>query len=70
MFVLENCRRGASSGILLGAVTLPSVMISKLVQLSRAISIHEAEQDGNFHSFCIGLMLVFRSLTWFDLFVV
>jgi len=45
VFVLENCRRGASSGILLGAVTLPSVMISKLVQLSRAISIHEAEQD-------------------------
>lgn len=40
-----SSRRGASSGILLGAVTLPSVMISKLVQLSRAISIHEAEQD-------------------------
>ncbi|CAH8387076.1 unnamed protein product [Eruca vesicaria subsp. sativa] len=38
-------RRGASSGILLGAVTLPSVMLSKLVQLTRAISLHEAEQD-------------------------
>ncbi|KAF8104089.1 hypothetical protein N665_0180s0008 [Sinapis alba] len=38
-------RRGASSGILLGAVTLPSVMLSKLVQLKRAISLHEAEQD-------------------------
>ncbi|CAN6917091.1 unnamed protein product [Brassica oleracea] len=38
-------RRGASSGILLGAVTLPSVMLSKLVQLTKAISLHEAEQD-------------------------
>uniref|UniRef100_M4F960 dolichol kinase n=1 Tax=Brassica campestris TaxID=3711 RepID=M4F960_BRACM len=38
-------RRGASSGILLGAVTLPSVMLSKLVQLTRAISLHEAGQD-------------------------
>ncbi|KAJ0240229.1 hypothetical protein HA466_0228850 [Hirschfeldia incana] len=38
-------RRGASSGILLGAVTLPSVMMSKLVQLTRAISLHQAEQD-------------------------
>ncbi|CAN8268308.1 unnamed protein product [Cochlearia groenlandica] len=40
-----NARRGASSGILLGAVTLPCVMISKLIQLSRAISLHEAELD-------------------------
>ncbi|XP_010507191.1 PREDICTED: dolichol kinase EVAN-like [Camelina sativa] len=40
-----SARRGASSGILLGAVTLPAVMMSKLVQLTRAISIHEAEQD-------------------------
>ncbi|CAA7030975.1 unnamed protein product [Microthlaspi erraticum] len=38
-------RRGATSGILLGAVTLPAVMISKLIQLTRAISIHEAKQD-------------------------
>ncbi|KAG2311864.1 hypothetical protein Bca4012_026357 [Brassica carinata] len=36
-------RRGASSGILLGAVTLPSVMLSKLVQLTRSISLHEDE---------------------------
>ncbi|KAF8063906.1 hypothetical protein N665_1177s0007 [Sinapis alba] len=40
-----SARRGASSGILLGAVTLPSVMMSKLVQLTRAILAHEAEQD-------------------------
>lgn len=38
-------RRGASSGILLGAVTLPAVMMSKLVQLTRAISLHQAQQD-------------------------
>ncbi|OVA06975.1 hypothetical protein BVC80_1731g52 [Macleaya cordata] len=30
-------RPGASSGILLGAVTLPSVMLSRLIQLSRAL---------------------------------
>ncbi|KAA8544113.1 hypothetical protein F0562_022125 [Nyssa sinensis] len=34
-------RPGASSGILLGAVTLPTLMISKLVQQSRAVSLHE-----------------------------
>ncbi|KAH0925570.1 hypothetical protein HID58_017826 [Brassica napus] len=40
-----SARRGASSGILLGAVTLPAVMMAKLVQLTRAISLHQAEQD-------------------------
>ncbi|KAJ9699268.1 hypothetical protein PVL29_008053 [Vitis rotundifolia] len=34
-------RPGASSGIFLGAVTLPAVMISRLIQLSRAFSLHE-----------------------------
>ncbi|XP_058223299.1 dolichol kinase EVAN isoform X1 [Rhododendron vialii] len=34
-------RRGASSGILLGAVTLPCLMISRLIQLLRALSLHE-----------------------------
>ncbi|KAJ0963626.1 hypothetical protein J5N97_028748 [Dioscorea zingiberensis] len=33
-------RPGASSGILLGAVTLPAVMLSRLVLLSRALSEH------------------------------
>ncbi|RID62033.1 hypothetical protein BRARA_E01131 [Brassica rapa] len=40
-----SARRGASSGILLGTVTLPAVMMAKLVQLTRAISLHQAEQD-------------------------
>ncbi|GAY59724.1 hypothetical protein CUMW_196720 [Citrus unshiu] len=36
-------RPGASSGILLGAVTLPTVMISKLIQLTRAYSMQQIE---------------------------
>uniref|UniRef100_A0A1D1XFZ3 dolichol kinase n=1 Tax=Anthurium amnicola TaxID=1678845 RepID=A0A1D1XFZ3_9ARAE len=34
-------RLGASSGILLGAITLPTVMLSRLIQLSRLLSIHD-----------------------------
>ncbi|KAF5744741.1 dolichol kinase isoform X1 [Tripterygium wilfordii] len=36
-------RPGVSSGILLGAVTVPTVMLSKLIQLSRAFSLHQVE---------------------------
>ncbi|KAI3867176.1 hypothetical protein MKW92_000070 [Papaver armeniacum] len=36
-------RPGASSGILLGAVTLPSVMLSRLIQLSRAAESKDIE---------------------------
>ncbi|XP_026401125.1 dolichol kinase EVAN-like isoform X2 [Papaver somniferum] len=36
-------RPGASSGILLGAVTLPSVMLSRLIQLSRAVESKDIE---------------------------
>ncbi|KAL6276182.1 hypothetical protein ACE6H2_019783 [Prunus campanulata] len=36
-----NTRPGASSGILLGAVTLPAVVISKMIQLSRAFSLDQ-----------------------------
>lgn len=36
-----NPRLGVSSGILLGAVTLPGLMMSRLIQLSRALSSHE-----------------------------
>ena len=39
-------RPGASSGIFLGAVTLPAVMISRLIQLSRAFSLHEVGIKG------------------------
>nr|XP_028944414.1 LOW QUALITY PROTEIN: dolichol kinase EVAN [Malus domestica] len=37
-----STRPGASSGILLGAVTLPAVFISKMIQLTRAVSLHQA----------------------------
>ncbi|GLT80772.1 hypothetical protein SLA2020_521950 [Shorea laevis] len=36
-------RPGASSGIMLGAVTLPTVMLSKLIQLSRAFSLQQID---------------------------
>ena len=39
-------RPGASSGILVGALTLPSVMLSKLIQMSRAVSLKEVEIEG------------------------
>ncbi|GMG98774.1 hypothetical protein Nepgr_000614 [Nepenthes gracilis] len=39
-------RPGASSGILLGSVTLPAVMFSKLTQLSRALLLGEVELEG------------------------
>ncbi|CAA6673374.1 unnamed protein product [Spirodela intermedia] len=38
-------RRGASSGILLGAITLPAVMLSRLIQLSRSLGVHNARVD-------------------------
>lgn len=37
----SKTRPGASSGILLGAVTIPVVMLSKLIQLSRAFSLQQ-----------------------------
>lgn len=42
---LLKTRPGASSGILLGAVTLPAVMLSKLIQLSRALPLHEVATE-------------------------
>ncbi|KAM7502161.1 hypothetical protein LguiB_001065 [Lonicera macranthoides] len=38
---LFNTRPGASSGILLGAVTLPGLMLSRLIQSLRAVSLDE-----------------------------
>ncbi|XP_022730868.1 dolichol kinase EVAN-like isoform X2 [Durio zibethinus] len=43
---LFKTRPGASSGIMLGAVTLPTVMLSKLIQLSRALSLQKIELGG------------------------
>ncbi|XWS53326.1 hypothetical protein CRYUN_Cryun11dG0147200 [Craigia yunnanensis] len=40
---LFKTRPGASSGIMLGAVTFPTLMLSKLIQLSRAFSLQQVE---------------------------
>ncbi|XP_072995919.1 dolichol kinase EVAN isoform X1 [Typha latifolia] len=39
-------RAGVSSGILLGAITLPGVMLSRLIQLSRVLSEHDNVHEG------------------------
>ncbi|XP_022857108.1 dolichol kinase EVAN-like [Olea europaea var. sylvestris] len=36
-------RPGVTSGIMLGAMTLPGLMVSRLIQVSRLVSLHEAE---------------------------
>ncbi|KAL3335986.1 hypothetical protein AABB24_031957 [Solanum stoloniferum] len=38
-------RPGASSGIFWGAVTLPGVMVSKLIQMSRAVSLNQSGSE-------------------------
>ncbi|XP_043703609.1 dolichol kinase EVAN-like isoform X1 [Telopea speciosissima] len=66
-------RPGASSGILLGAVTLPAVMHSRLIQLSRAFSAHdikiEEAADLNVQywavsSSCLGILVFLCSIIW------
>ena len=39
-------RPGASSGILLGAVTLPGLAVSKLIQLRRGLLVNEVTIEG------------------------
>nr|XP_028956349.1 dolichol kinase EVAN-like [Malus domestica] len=46
-----STRPGASSGILLGAVALPTVFISKTIQLSLAVSLHQVSIEGTLCSF-------------------
>ncbi|XP_038990583.1 dolichol kinase EVAN-like isoform X2 [Hibiscus syriacus] len=71
---LFKTRPGASSGIMLGAVTLPTVMLSKLIQLSRAVSLQQIEIGEFEHmtmqfwaaSACSCGVLIFLSIvTWF-----
>ncbi|XP_073102813.1 dolichol kinase EVAN isoform X3 [Elaeis guineensis] len=58
-------RPGASSGIQLGAVTLPTVMLSRLIQLSRALLRQDVGPEGWFVTknllwlLCHGLVTVF-----------
>lgn len=45
-FQYHFCRPGASSGILLGAITLPAVMLAKMIQLTRAFSSNHIGLEG------------------------
>ncbi|KAK4856523.1 hypothetical protein QYF36_018447 [Acer negundo] len=68
-----NTRQGASSGILLGAVTLPTLMISKLIQLTRAYSLHQIELQELEHmtmqywatsASCFGVLMFICIVMW------
>ncbi|PON66498.1 phosphatidate cytidylyltransferase family protein [Parasponia andersonii] len=70
---LFKTRPGASSGILLGAVTLPTVMLSKLIQMWRAVSFKEVEIEEFEHlmmqywatsACCLGVLLLLCVLIW------
>lgn len=39
-------RKGASSGIFLSTITMPAVMLSRLIQISRAIIGHVDRTEG------------------------
>ncbi|XP_058084202.1 dolichol kinase EVAN isoform X4 [Magnolia sinica] len=66
-------RPGASSGILLGTVTLPTVMLSRLIQLSRALSEHAIEpeeleflnvQYWAVSASCFGVLVLLYAVIW------
>ncbi|KAJ4971103.1 hypothetical protein NE237_004202 [Protea cynaroides] len=68
-----KARPGASSGILLGAITLPAVMLSRLIQLSRALSVGdiEIEEAGDLNvqywavsSSCFIVIVFLCSILW------
>ncbi|TYI48863.1 hypothetical protein E1A91_D13G277100v1 [Gossypium mustelinum] len=70
---LFKTRPGASSGIMLGAVTLPTVMLSKLIQLSRAFSLQQIEIGELEHmtmqfwaasACCCGVLIFLSILMW------
>ncbi|XP_021910164.1 dolichol kinase EVAN [Carica papaya] len=68
-----NARPGASSGILLGAVALPAVMLSKLILLRRAYLLHEIEPEELEHitmqywatsASCCGVLIFLWIILW------
>ncbi|XVF05731.1 hypothetical protein REPUB_Repub05bG0197600 [Reevesia pubescens] len=70
---LFKTRPGASSGIMLGAVTLPTVMFSKLIQLSRAFSLQQIELGELEHmtmqfwatsACCCGVLIFLSIVMW------
>ncbi|PPD78816.1 hypothetical protein GOBAR_DD24279 [Gossypium barbadense] len=62
MVLSPSSKPGASSGIMLGAVTLPTVMLSKLIQLSRAFSLQQIEIGGEALLLTSGLVLYFGDM--------
>lgn len=72
-FSLFKTRPGASSGILLGAVTLPALMLSKLTQMLRARAMKEVEVDELEHltmqywatsACCLAVLILLCVITW------
>ncbi|XVF20293.1 hypothetical protein REPUB_Repub11eG0185500 [Reevesia pubescens] len=70
---LLKTRPGASSGIMLGAGTLPTVMLSKLIQLSRAFSLQQIEIGELEHmtmqfwatsACCCGVLIFLSVIMW------
>ncbi|KAM7279430.1 hypothetical protein ACFE04_006564 [Oxalis oulophora] len=66
-------RPSASSGILLGAVTLPALMLSQLIQLSRAFAIHHVQLQELQHmtmqywatsASCFAVLIFICTLMW------
>ncbi|KAL5565764.1 hypothetical protein UlMin_028928 [Ulmus minor] len=64
---------GASSGILLGTVALPTVMMSKLIQISRALSLNEVSIEELEHltmqywatsACCLGVLVYLCIVIW------
>ncbi|XP_022752900.1 dolichol kinase EVAN-like isoform X3 [Durio zibethinus] len=73
LFLFKTSRPGASSGIMLGAITLPTVMLSKLIQLSRAFSLQRIELDELEHmtmqfwatsACCCGVLIFLSIVMW------
>lgn len=70
---LFNTRPGVSSGILLGAITLPVVILTRLIQLWRAFSLHEISleefeylkvQYWAASACCVSVLLVLCLVIW------
>ncbi|XP_024031450.1 dolichol kinase EVAN [Morus notabilis] len=72
-FSFFKTRPGASSGILLGAVTLPALMLCKLTQMLRAIAMKEVEIEEFEHltmqywatsACCLSVLVLLCMVTW------
>ncbi|KAF6161732.1 hypothetical protein GIB67_009101 [Kingdonia uniflora] len=62
-----TCALCASSGILLGALTLPTVMLSRLIQLSRLLLSHHVQPQGEALLVTAGITLYFGDMLGYTL---